>query len=97
MATLFVAGRGDEQGANHDGRILPRGLDMTNSPNSSAHTTSPKPSAASPKDRAPHSSNSNLLTPSEFALMKQNFEQSEAELDKIFEEMIRRGELPATL
>ena len=70
---------------------------MKNSQDSSAHTASQKQSVDSLKGKAQPSSNSNLLTPSELALMKRDFEQSDREIDALLEEAIRRGELPATL
>jgi len=51
----------------------------------------------SPKGKVQPSSSSNLLTPSELALMKRDFEQSERKIDAMVKEAIRRGELPATL
>ena len=70
---------------------------MHNSQDSSAHTTSQKPSVDSPKGKPQPSSNSNLLTPSELALMKRDFEQSDREMDEMLDKMIERGELPATI
>ncbi len=49
------------------------------------------------RDNPQPSSNSNLLTPSELALMKRDFEQSSREIYAMVKEAIRRGELPATL
>ncbi len=70
---------------------------MGNLQDLSANTASPKPSVGLPKGKVQPSSNSNLLTPSELALMKRDFEQSERKIEAMVKEAIRRGELPATV